>query len=248
MPAGRVWMWIAASALLAGAACGPSDEVEVQPLPPLERPTPEVRAGLPEVAGRWRLAGFQLATADTSGIGAGLARPGELWIATQRLDSLAGVYTFAGQRSPLVGEARRDGVLALVAFDPDGVQRFIAGHLHDDTLWIELTSLAAAEGWPTGTRAALVRTPVGEPFIRLPGGALLLPEPDTVVAPTVAQPDAPAATGVVPPRPETRPPPAPVRVPREPEPPAPMDTADSRPDSVLPPPPGPDVNLPPPRR
>lgn len=232
MPAGRARMWIA-SALLAGAACGPVDEVEVQPLPPLERPSPEVRAGLPEAAGRWRLAGFQLATADISGIGAGLARPGELWIEMQRLDSLAGVYTFAGQRSPLVGEARRDGVLALVAFDPDGAQRFIAGHLRRDTLWIELTSLAAAEGWPMGTRAALVRTAVGEPFVRLPGGALLLPEPDTVA---------------VPPRPETRPPPPPVRVPPEPEPPVPVDTSNSRPDSVLQPPPGPDVNLPPPRR
>jgi len=39
------------------AACDPGGDVVVEPLPPLERPSPEARLGLPELAGPWRLAG-----------------------------------------------------------------------------------------------------------------------------------------------------------------------------------------------
>lgn len=160
----------AALLLLALAACDEAEGVNVQPLPGLERPSPEARAGLPEVAGTWRFAGWELPVRDTATAGEGMVPPGALVVSTQRLDSVAGDYVREGQRFPFVGEVRRDGILAVVAFGPDGQGSYVAGRVRRDTLWIELTSLSAAQTWSAGSRAALVRTPVAEPFVRYQGG------------------------------------------------------------------------------
>lgn len=160
----------AALLLLALAACEEAEGVDVQPLPPLQRPSPEARAGLPEVAGSWRFAGWELPVRDTATAGEGMLPPGAVVVRAQRLDSVAGDYLREGQRFPFVGEVRRDRTFSVVAFGPDGQGSFIAGHVVRDTLWIELTSLSAAQTWSTGTRAALVRTPVRQPFVRYRGG------------------------------------------------------------------------------
>lgn len=164
---------VAAAALLL-AACDAGQGAEIQPLPPLKRPSPEVRAGLLEVAGTWRFAGFEISPRDTARLREApelLAPPGDFVITTQRLDSLAGVYTGEGGRYPFVGELRRDGVIALVATDADAVPRFASGRVVRDTFWLELTSFPSLQGWPAGTRAALVRTAVARPFRRFLGGA-----------------------------------------------------------------------------
>lgn len=160
----------AALLLLALAACEEAQGVNVQPLPPLQRPSPEARAGLPEVAGTWRFAGWELPVRDTVTGGEGMLPPGALAVRTQRLDSVAGAYVRDGQQFPMVGEVRRDGILSVVAFGPDGAGSFIAGRVLRDTLWIELTSLSAAQTWSTGARAAMVRTAVRQPFVRYQGG------------------------------------------------------------------------------
>ncbi|MEW5931945.1 MAG: hypothetical protein AB1941_31130, partial [Gemmatimonadota bacterium] len=160
----------AALLALALAACEEARGVNVQPLPPLQRPSAEARAGLPEVAGTWRFAGWELPVRDTATGGEGMVPPGALAIRTQRLDSIAGVYVRDGQPFPVVGEVRRDGIVSVVAFGPDGSGSFIAGRVLRDTLWIELTSLSAAQTWSTGARAALVRTAVRQPFVRYQGG------------------------------------------------------------------------------
>ncbi|HEU0079814.1 MAG TPA: hypothetical protein VFQ76_19365, partial [Longimicrobiaceae bacterium] len=153
----------AALLLLALAACEEARGVDVQPLPALKRPSPEARAGLPEVAGTWRFAGWELPVRDTITGGEGMLPPGALAVRTQRLDSVAGAYVRDGQQFPFVGEVRRDGILSVVAFGPDGAGSFIAGRVKRDTLWIELTSLSAAQTWSGGARAAMVRTPVRQP-------------------------------------------------------------------------------------
>jgi hypothetical protein len=160
----------AALLLLVLAACEEAEGVDVQPLPALKRPSPEARAGLPEVAGTWRFAGWELPVRDTVTGGEGMLPPGALAVRTQRLDSVAGAYVRDGQQFPFVGEVRRDGILSVVAFGPDGAGSFIAGRVKRDTLWIELTSLSAAQTWSTGARAALVRTAVRQPFVRYQGG------------------------------------------------------------------------------
>jgi hypothetical protein len=86
----------AALLLLALAACEEAEGVNVQPLPPLERPSPEARAGLPEVAGTWRFAGWELPVRDTATAGEGMLAPGVLAVRTQRLDSVAGDYLREG--------------------------------------------------------------------------------------------------------------------------------------------------------
>lgn len=164
----------AALLVLALAACEEARGVNVQPLPPLERPSAEARAGLPEVAGTWRFAGWELPVRDTATGGEGMVPPGALGIRTQRLDSIAGVYVRDGQPFPVIGEVRRDGIVSVVAFGPDGSGSFIAGRVRRDTLWIELTSLSAAQTWSTGARAALVRTAVRQPFVRYQGGFVKL--------------------------------------------------------------------------
>lgn len=155
-------------------ACSEAESVEVQDLPPLRRPSAEVRAGLPEVKGTWRFAGFEIPAADTALVRErvyALLPPGDFQIGTQRLDSIAGQYVRGGTAFPFVGEVRRDSVISLVAFS-GGTGQFVAGRVRKDTLWVELTTFqSAVESWPRGTRAALVRGTVAAPFRRLLGGA-----------------------------------------------------------------------------
>lgn len=51
------------AALLLAAACGPADDVRVQPLPPLTVLSAEARAGVPTVAGVWHFAGWEIGRA-----------------------------------------------------------------------------------------------------------------------------------------------------------------------------------------
>jgi hypothetical protein len=168
----------AAAALLLAAACdSASADVKVQPLPPLARPTPERRAGLPEVAGMWRFTGFEIAPKDTGRVREDkslLAPPGDFLIRTQRLDSLAGQYVRPGQAFDFTGEVRRDGTVAVVAIDADGAPQFASGRVVRDTFWLELTSFPTAATWPTGARAAFIRRGVIRPFTRYLGGAPII--------------------------------------------------------------------------
>jgi hypothetical protein len=173
-------IWAGLALLAAAAGCG-RDEVE--PLPPMERPSPERRAGLPEVGGRWLFAGFEIEPRDSAARANSdyqLTPPGEFRFLTQRLDSVAGQYGRPGQFVlPFTGEVRRDGVFALVAFAGEGVQQFVAGRVVNDTLWMELTNMTSVERWPPRTRAAFVRRPRGAPFTRLLGGAPIIVPPDS---------------------------------------------------------------------
>jgi hypothetical protein len=162
---------LAAVALLGAAGCNEA-RADVEPLPPLHRPTPEERAGLPVISGRWLFTGFEYPVQDTQRVREQVYRlvpPGEFRIATQRLDSIAGQYVRDSVAFPVIGEVRRDGIFAFVAFEPGGVGSFVSGHVVRDTMWIELTGFPSAATWPLGTRAALVRNPRGAPFVRLRG-------------------------------------------------------------------------------
>jgi hypothetical protein len=177
----RIGAVLACCAALAAGACDNAEGVEVQPLPPLQRPSPEVRAGLPEVRGVWRFAGFEIPPGDTGAVRDGvytLVPPGDFRVVTQRLDSVAGQYVREGVAFPFTGEVRRDSALTVVAFS-EGVGQFAAGRVMRDTLWIELTSFTSAQSWPPGTRAALVRGAVRAPFRRLLGGIPIAPPVDS---------------------------------------------------------------------
>ncbi|HEX2203883.1 MAG TPA: hypothetical protein VHG91_11320, partial [Longimicrobium sp.] len=175
-------------ALLGAAACEAAEAGDIEPLPPLERPTPEQRAGLPVVAGRWLLAGFEFEARDTARVREQVYRlvpPGEFRVVTQRLDSVAGQYVRDGAAFPFNGEVRRDGLFSFVAFTPDGAGSFVAGRFARDTMWVELTGFASLQAWPPGTRAAFVRRPRGAPFTRLRN---FVPPPDTAAADSAALP------------------------------------------------------------
>ena len=164
-------------AALAAAACESAEADDVEPLPPLERPTPEQRAGLPLIGGRWIFTGFEIPPGDTGRVNSGvyqLAPPGEFRVTTQRLDSIAGQYVRGGVAFPFTGEVRRDGYFAFVVFEPGGEGRFASGRFVRDTMWMELTGFQSAATWPPRTRAALVRRPSGAPFTRLLGGAAIV--------------------------------------------------------------------------
>lgn len=192
---------------IAAAACDAAEGVRVQELPPTERPSAESRAGLPEVAGVWRFAGWELARGDSAGLAADLPALGELRVQTQRLDSVAAAYVQGGTQLPLVGEVRRDSVLALAA-RVGGEGRFLAGRVRRDTLWVSLTSLLPRESWPADARAAFVRTQVATPFKRLEGAVplaaamdstALLAAADSLRADTAAPPaGAPPAAAPLP--------------------------------------------------
>lgn len=237
-------MLLALCAALAG--CDAAEAGDIEPLPPLQRPSAEARAGLPEVAGRWRFAGFEILPGDTAAVRADSTRlipPGDLVVQLQRLDSIAGVYARGGAEFPFVGEVRRDGVVAVVVAAPDGTRQFAAGQVVRDTLWLELTSFSSAQAWPAGTRAALVRTPVEQPFRRFVGGrAIPLPVDSAALdsmrmadSLAAARRDSAAAAGVpvTPPaatpapaaqRPQPRPTAPPVRQPPAPTPTTPEPT------------------------
>jgi hypothetical protein len=238
-------VWVCAAVAL--AACDRADGVEVQPLPPLERPAAEARAGLPLVAGVWHFAGWEVANAE---VGAALgvpARPGDLVVETQRIDSVAGFLARGEVRLPVVGEVRRDSIVSLVAIAEGATQRFAAGRVRADTLWIELSNLPAGEVSPPTVRWAFVRTAAGQPFFRLPTGELLR---DTVVAQPTPMPAAPRT-----PAPAAEPPPAepaPTAEPREPTAPqqprpVPQPPAEepAPPEPAPLPPPSPTLDIPP---
>lgn len=230
----RVKAAIACWTAAAAAGCGDADEVRVQPLPPLERPSPEARAGLPELGGVWRFAGFEIPAADTAQVRNrvyAMTPPGDLGVQTQRLDSIAGRYLRPGAAFPFEGEVRRDSTFTLVAF-AGGVGSFVAGRVRRDTLWVELTSVPSAESWPRGTRAGLVRRPSGEPFLRLLGGA-----PIGVPVDTAAPAGTPAAPVTAPPTPAETVPPGVDRQPPAPAAAPPRETQPQRPQPRRPAPP-----------
>jgi len=85
----RFRAWLAAVVLPGAAACGQA-KADVEPLPPLRRPTLEERAGLPRLAGRWLFTGFEYPVGDTQRVREQVYRlvpPCEFAVATQRLDS-----------------------------------------------------------------------------------------------------------------------------------------------------------------
>lgn len=166
-----------AAVLITG--CDAAENVRVQPLPSLEALTPEARAGLPEIAGLWQFAGWELAPGDTARVAAGLPAFGSLLLETQRLDSIAGFYGAGEGRMPVVGEVRRDSVLALA-----GGGRYLTGRVSRDTLWLVLTSLVEPGGWPDDARAAFVRSQVASRFVRVRGAVPALAAADSAAADT----------------------------------------------------------------
>lgn len=156
-------------------ACDAADDVQVLPLPSLGAASPEARAGLPEISGSWRFAGWELAPGDTGRAEADLPGLGELRLETQRLDSIAGFYLAGEGRLPLTGEVRRDSVIALA-----GAGRFMAGRIGADTLWLSLTSLMEPGRWPDDARAAFVRSQVDARFVRVKGQRPVLATVDSV--------------------------------------------------------------------
>jgi hypothetical protein len=191
-------------ATLLAAGCEAAEGVRVQQLPPLERSSPEARLGLPEVLGAWRFAGWELEPADSARLAESLPSFGEIRLEVQRLDSIAGSYLVAGARFPLVGDVRRDSVIALVAEAGEG-GRFLAGRVAGDTLWLSVATLLEPGSWPAGARAAFVRTPVAATFARLQGQPTILPG-DTI-QPVLAGPvELPAGeVGATPEPPVTQP-------------------------------------------
>lgn len=151
------------------AGCDAAADVEVLPLPELDRPSAEARLGLPEIAGSWRFAGWEIIEGDSTSLERTFPSFGELEIRTQRLDSIAGAFALAGGPTAVVGDVRRDGRVSLVTYTAAGPGQFIAGEIERDTLWLELTSVLAADEWPQDARAAFVREPVTEPIAWLRG-------------------------------------------------------------------------------
>jgi hypothetical protein len=232
----QVKLFAAAVASVLLAACGRADGVELEPLPPLERPTAEARAGLPLVAGVWRFAGWEVASAELGAAIGSPPNPGDLVVETQRMDSIAGFLARGEARIPLIGEVRRDSIVALVGMTEAATQHFAAGRVRADTLWLELSTLPAGELSPPTVRWAFVRqAAVGQPFFRLPTGELLR---DTVVA--APPPPAPREPG-----PEIAPEPRQPRVaPQAPQEQAPTPRLEPV-QPAQPPPPGPEVDIPP---
>lgn len=167
-----------AFALLTG--CDAAEDVQVQPLPSLEQLTPEARAGLPEVAGMWRFAGWELAPGDTNRVASTLPGFGDLLLETQRLDSIAGFYVAGEGRLPLIGEVRRDSVVSLAGGD-----RFLAGRVSSDTLWLTLTSLVPSADWPDRARAAFVKSAPSSRFVRVRGQVPALAAADSLRDPSM---------------------------------------------------------------
>jgi hypothetical protein len=179
-------MWGAAGLVLGAmvlAGCDRGSGGELQALPPAERPGPEARAGVPEIAGVWRFAGWEMASAEIFAERSATAEPGDLVIEVQRVDSLGALLVRGDIRIPLVGEVRRDGIVAFATHGDTavvGVRRFAAGRVGGDTLWLELSTLPTGELSPQSERWAFVRGAVGQRWVRLPSGELLR---DTVMAP-----------------------------------------------------------------
>jgi hypothetical protein len=177
--------------------CEADGDVRVLELPPLERPTPEARLGLPEIAGSWRFAGWEIVRGDSTSLERTFPSFGELELSTQRLDSIAGTFRLAGGQAAVVGEVRKSGDVALVTLAGGAPDRFIAGRYLQDTLWLELTSIMPAEEWPQEARAAFVRGAPEAPIAWLrgarPGDAAPEAVPDSLEAMTDSIVGPPAA-------------------------------------------------------
>lgn len=188
-----------ATMMLVGG-CDAAEDVEVLPLPELDRPSAEARLGLPEIAGTWRFAGWEIIDGDSTSLERTFPSFGALEIRTQRLDSIAGAFALAGGPSAVVGDVRRDGRVSLVTYSAAGPGQFIAGEVERDTLWLELTSVLAADEWPQDARAAFVREPVAEPIAWLRGARPgdVPPPMDSVPAMQPAEGLVPGATGAQP--------------------------------------------------
>ncbi|HEU4452555.1 MAG TPA: hypothetical protein VFR81_05815 [Longimicrobium sp.] len=240
----RYGAFLAGLALLGAAACDTAETGDVEPLPPLERPTPEQRAGLPTIAGRWIFTGFEYPVEDSARVREQVYRlvpPGEIRVAAQRLDSIAGQYVRDGAAFPLTGEVRRDGIFSFAVFGGDGAANFATGHVVKDTMWLELTNFPSAASWPPDTRAAFVRRPRGAPFTRMRNYVPPPPPVDSsrvdsaAIPPPAAPPSAAPAPPPAPPPAQTtpvQPRPAPRPVPPPPPPPVidePEDTPPPRP-------------------
>jgi hypothetical protein len=227
-----------AVAVAIAAACGPAEGVAVRELPPLERPSPEARAGLIDVHGSWNLAGWEVVDPAVGEVLPERA-PRSVRVEEQRLDSLSGQLVGAEASRGFVGEIRRDGIVSLVVGHDDGNPAVVAGAVSRDTLWLEL-STAGGFAIPAGGRAAYIRAPTGQTWVRLPNGALLR---DTVIA--VAGETAVSAPSPPPPSPPVQQPgAAPAASDNAPTPrrdgpaPAPVDTpGGQRPPTAQPPPP-----------
>lgn len=246
------------------AACAPADGVEVEPLPPLERPSTAARAGIPALEGTWRFAGWEVVSEEAAALVAGASPPGDLVLQVQQIDSVAGFLVRGDGAIAVAGEARRDGVVSLLAFSEGAEGRFAAGRVHDDTLWIELSTLPFGELSSPLVRWAFSRGTVGQAFLRLPTGQLLrdtlVALPDTATAPSpppaAGAPAAGAPAAATPPTAPTdrdapaEPPPAPPPA-EEPPPTPPADTPRAQPPPPPPdsfrviPPPEPRVDIPP---
>jgi hypothetical protein len=213
----------------------------VQPLPPLERPSPEARAGVPEIAGAWLFAGWEVASEAVLAETGEPAAPGDLVIELQRVDSLAAQMLRGEVAIPLVGEVRRDGIVSFATHASDPVRRFAAGRVSGDTLWLELSTLPAGELSPPAVRWAYVRGAVGQRWLRLPSGQLLRdtavvlpPQPETVARPAVPTPGAEEADAPVPSPLPAAPPPAAPDTPRVPQDTAPRTSPATAPDTIEP--------------
>ncbi len=203
---------VAAWLLVIFGGCEPAESVDIQPLPPENRPSAEARLGLPEVRGVWRFAGWELPPGDSAGLAGVLPGLGQIDIRVQRLDSIAGIYTSNGFSAPVAGEVRRDSIVSLVTFG--GTRSFAAGEVSGDTLWVTLSSLTPEEAWPQGGRAAFVRGPARPAFARLEG-AMPPPPPsmamaDSLAGDSVSRPDfrplSPEPTRSAPPQAQQAPP------------------------------------------
>jgi hypothetical protein len=239
--------------LAALVACGPAEGVEVEPLPPLERPSAEERAGLPMLTGVWRFAGWEVGGEEAAAALGEPGSPGDIQLTAQRVDSLAGYLVRGEQRIPLVGELRRDGVAALVARDGDAAFGYLAGQVAGDTLVIRVASLDGSELASPGRGLIYVRGPVGQRIVRGADGRLLrdtavLVAADTAAArpaaPAIVTPEAgtpapePARSQPADPRPVPADTPPPTPQP-DPDPPQPQPQPEPQPEPAPPPEPAP---------
>jgi hypothetical protein len=228
---------LGAIALFASAGCGPAEGVQVQELPELERPSPQARAGLAEVEGAWNHAGWEVAYLQVGEVLEAERAPRAVVFQVQRLDSLSGFLLRTEGSRRFVGEIRRDGIVSMLVAEAEQGSGVVAGAVEGDTLWLELSTLAAVP-IPPGARAAYVRAPAGQIWVRLPSGALLR---DTVVAPPPGDtlPPAPAPLpGPDAPPADVAEPRQPVVPPAQPQQPAPQQPAPA-PDPDVAPEPGP---------
>jgi hypothetical protein len=223
------WVVVAAMSVLI-VGCGPAEGVEVQELPELTRPSPEARAGLAELAGTWNHAGWMVARLQLADAADAERAPRSLAIQQQRLDSISGYVVREASRR-FVGEVRRDGIVSLLVRLGDDGNAVIAGVVERDTLWLELSTLPGFNP-PTGARAAYVRAPVGQVWVRLPSGALVRDTavtvmPDMLPPGTAPAPGAPSATAAPEAREPVLPSPEPPTQPADTPAPLPADPGDA---------------------